>query len=115
MELHFRCNKRADAVHEMFYKLLAPYQLNINEDTSLLIALQMIAVYNQPTKEKEDDTERMNKQLGEADKKITRMEERYINEEIDSDLFLRYKEKYVAEKREIEMNLAKADNRVSNL
>jgi site-specific DNA recombinase len=75
----------------------------------------MIATYNQLTKEKQQNSERLNKQMDECEKKILRLEERYINEEIDRDLFLRYKEKFVAERRELEQNLQKLDNKLSNL
>lgn len=110
-----QCNKRADSVHEKFTEHLIRYQLNINEDTARLIGLQMIATYNQLTKEKQDNKERIAKQLTEAEKKIQRLEERYINEEIDRDLFLRYKEKFITERREIEAKLVQSDSRVSNL
>lgn len=110
-----RCNKRADSIHEKFFELMLPYQLNINEDTQHLIALQMIATYNQLTKEKQEDTERLVKQFAEAEKKIQRLEERYINEEIDRELFLRYKEKFIAERLEIETKLLQSNDRVSNL
>ncbi len=109
------CNKRADTIHDMFYELLAPNQLNVNDDTAKLIATQMIATYNQLTKEKQDDKDRLIKQLAEAEKKIQRLEERFINEEIERELFIRYKEKYVAEKLEIEASVAKTGDRVSNL
>lgn len=110
-----QCNKRADSIHEKFTEHLIRHQLNINDDTARLIGLQMIATYNQLTKEKQEDKERINKQLAEAEKKIQRLEERYINEEIDRDLFLRYKEKFITERREIETQLLQSDSRVSNL
>ncbi len=94
---------------------MLPYHLNINEDIQRLIALQMIATYNQLTKEKQEDKERLNKQLIETEKKVQRLEERYINEEIDRELFLRYKEKFIAERREIETKLLQSNDRVSNL
>ncbi len=109
------CNRRVDEVHKKFFSFLEQQQLNINEDMAKLITLQMIATYNQLTKEKQQDTERLNNQMDECEKKIQRLEERYINEEIDRDLFLRYKEKFVTERREIEVNLQKTDNKVSNL
>lgn len=43
----------------------------------------MIATYNQLTEEKQEDKERISKQLTKAEKKIQRLEGRYINEEID--------------------------------
>ncbi|WP_028788408.1 zinc ribbon domain-containing protein [Terrimonas ferruginea] len=80
------CNRRADEVHKKFFVLLGQQQLNVNEDVAKLISAQMIATYNQLTKEKQRDSERLNKQLQECEKKIERLEERYINEEIDRDL-----------------------------
>ncbi|KEO75453.1 hypothetical protein [Anditalea andensis] len=48
-------------------------------------------------------------------KKIMRLEERYINEEIDSELYYRYVKKFKQEKDETDKLLAKSSKRGSNL
>ena len=47
--------------------------------------------------------------------KINRLEERFIEEEINADLYKKFSEKYVLEKREVEEHLLKASKQVSNL
>lgn len=47
--------------------------------------------------------------------KICRLEERYIEEEINGDLYNKFLGKYVAEKGEIEQNILKTSKQVSNL
>jgi hypothetical protein len=53
--------------------------------------------------------------LADVDRKIERLEERFIMEEIDRDMFKKYKEKFQTEKQEISKNLAKSGKQVSNL
>ena len=89
------------AINSSFIDLLLPYQLNIIEDTSRLIVLQMIRNYNQLTKEKEEDREAMSKPLAEVDKKIDRLEERFTAEEIDREMFTRYNEKESGNKTDL--------------
>jgi hypothetical protein len=54
-------------------------------------------------------------QYTEINKKIERLEERFIEEEINPDLYSKYAEKYRIERKEIEANLLKASKQVSNL
>lgn len=110
-----KCNRRADDIHQMFTALLESLQLNINDDSAKLIALQMIATYNKMNQDKLADRERLTKQLAEAEKKLQRLEERFIGEEIERDLFLRYREKYTQEKQQLQTGLAKTRDKVSNL
>lgn len=46
---------------------------------------------------------------------MDRLEERFIMEEIDKEMFIKYKEKFTAERVQIEQEMAKSTNRVSNL
>jgi site-specific DNA recombinase len=109
------CNKRADSIQEQFLGLLDTYQLNCNADTARLIALQMIATYNQLTTEQQADTEQLKNQLLEADKKLSRLKERFVLEEIDREMYEEYKPKFIAERNQITELLAKAGTGVSNL
>lgn len=110
-----KCNKRADVLHEAFRNALHSYTLAVNEDMQYLIKLQMTATYNHLTTDKQEQQGDLAKGLVEINKKIERLEERYILEEIDREMFTRYKEKFAAERTEIERNLTATGRGVSNL
>ena len=57
----------------------------------------------------------MKAQVLELDKKLSRLEERFIEEEITKEMFLKYTEKARAEKLEIEREIEKSKNKCSNL
>lgn len=110
-----KCNKRADELNEAVKSMLEKYTVDINEDYRQLIRTQTIITYNQLNKDKEDLKGAFEKQLAEVEKKIERLEERYVLEEIDSTMFQKFKAKFHAERVEITKNLAKTGNQVSNL
>ena len=110
-----KCNKRADGLHKEFIALMGGYELNVSEEVKHLLVEQMIFTYQEHTKQKEEDRERLIIQVSELTKKLNRLEERYVNEEIDRDMFYRYKEKFIAERKELEQSLVNTGNKVSNL
>ena len=75
----------------------------------------MIATYNQLNKGKEETCVTLRNQIKEIDKKLERLEERLIMEEIDRAMFDKYFDKFVQEKKEIEKQLAESGTQVSNL
>ena len=109
------CNKRADELHKVVFKLLEKYTVEISEDFKTLLVAQITATYNQLNKDKEEQKATLEKQLLELDKKLERLEERFINEEIDQQMFLKFKAKFNAEKVELSKHLAKSGKQVSNL
>jgi site-specific DNA recombinase len=109
------CNKRADKLHEDFLNILGAYQLSISEEIKQLLKQQMLTTYRQLTKEKEENKLKLTHQINELVKKICRLEERYVSEEIDRDVFIRFKEKFIAERKELELCLEKFSIKVSNL
>ncbi len=113
-----KCNKRAegpDGLHKKFLEKLASLSLNVNDDVKRLIIAQMVRAYKQLTGDREETKVQLNGQIDDLTKKIDRLEERYIAEEIDRDMFLRYKEKFVSERTELQKALAKTNHTVSNL
>lgn len=74
-----------------------------------------MATFNQLTKGHEDECQVLQKQYAEIIQKIERLDERYIEEEINGELYMKFSKKYKAEKREFEGNLLKASQKVSNL
>jgi site-specific DNA recombinase len=108
-------NKRADCLHEAIQGWLEKYTVDINEDYRKLIKAQIRATYNQLNKDKEELKVNLEKQLAEIDKKIERLDERYILEEIDKAMFEKFKSKFIAERTEICKSIAKNVKKVSNL
>ena len=84
-----KCNKRADDVHQRVRELIDCFTLNVNADTEAIILRTLRAMYNEKNKENDALRIDLENQLSEIDRKITRLEERYIMEEIDRDLFSR--------------------------
>jgi site-specific DNA recombinase len=119
---YYKCNKpgcksniRAERIHDAVMATLQKYTININEDFRKLIKAQVIATYNRLNKDKEQITINLENQLAELDKKIERLEERFIEEEIDKSIFDKYKTKFNLERTELLKNLSKNDVKVSNL
>ena len=110
-----KCNKRAESLHSVFEDLLSRYCLELDDDMRYLIKQQMVATYNQLSKQKKEDATQIEKHLKEMDKKLERLEVRYMDEEFTKDMFEKYKLKYITEKQEIEKQMGKIGIRVSNL
>ena len=109
------CNKRADDLHERFKAVLEELTLKVNEDTAHLLVRKMVVRYNEANKDNAATKNELDRQLVDAEKKIVRLEERYIMEEIDREIFIRFKEKFVAERDELTKNLGNTSTGVSNL
>jgi site-specific DNA recombinase len=75
----------------------------------------MIADYNRMNEEKSSDREGLKRQVSEIKNKQERLEERFINEEINQELFNRYSEKYKMERLDLEREMLQSGNEVSNL
>ncbi len=110
-----KCNKRADSLHGALKGIMEKYTLDINDDYRKVIKAQMIATYNQSNQDKEELRGNLEKQLLEVENKIERLEERYILEEIDRQMFEKFKGKFIGERTEICRSLEKNTRKVSNL
>ena len=109
------CNKRADELHERFQAFLNTLTVNANESMLTLMREELIAQYHDSDKESYELQAGFTAQLNEVKKKIARLEERFINEDIDKELYLRYKEKFAEERDDITRQSALSENKVSNL
>ncbi|MDB5206136.1 MAG: recombinase family protein [Flavisolibacter sp.] len=67
-----------------------------------------IEAFRKLNEQKESDCGNMQKQLAEIDKKLNRLEESFIEEEITKEICLKYTEKAKEERREIERQIARA-------
>ncbi len=95
--------------------MLGNFTVSLNADMKYLIARQMKATYLQLTKENQTAVQQLEQQLKEADKKLLRLEERFIEEEIDKAMYAKYSERYKAERTEILTLMQKNETGVSNL
>ncbi len=107
-------NKRADDLHKNFSSALERFNIN-DEEMKDGIAREMIAEYEERITVKEDEAVKCENQLAEIDKKLERLEERFILEEISAEMFRKYKDRFNAEKAEIEKLLMKSGRKMSNL
>ncbi|GAA4746388.1 recombinase family protein [Flavisolibacter ginsenosidimutans] len=108
-------NKRADDLHPQFTKLLEDYTIPLSEGLTHFIKKYTIEAFKKLNEQKEVDTVTMEKQVEELGRKLNRLEERFIEEELTKEMYLKYSEKAKEERREIERQLAKSKNGCSNL
>lgn len=119
---YYKCNTLAcrnnisgKKVDGIFQRVLNNLNLAPLEGIRNLLRTQMAGDYNTATKEKSNDHEALKRQIVELEKKIDRLEERMVSEEIPFDIYQKHAEKFKAEKTELERDLLKTDKGVSNL
>lgn len=120
--LYYKCgvkgcknNKNAQSLYDVFIGILKPFSADFEPEFRGLFSQQVSATYNKLNDGREDESLSQHKQIEELQSKINRLEERFINEEISSELFQKYTEKYRVEKLELEKNLHNVPKGVSNL
>ncbi len=106
-------NKSAKEIHETFNTILARFKA-VDKYKDLMKA-QMKRTYIRLNKDNLENGLRMNQQLFEINGKLERLEERFIMEEINHEMFVKYQGKFKEEKKEIEKILQKSSQQVSNL
>ncbi len=95
-----KCNRNANEVNEKFIGLVNGYHVNVKYDS--LIRHQLKNTFTLMNKSVEANLKATKAKTDEMNRKIERLEERYILEEISSELYGKYKQKFEAEKDEIE-------------
>ncbi|MGJ1413105.1 recombinase family protein [Sphingobacterium multivorum] len=108
-------NKSANALNTLFERILHTFKVDKAKGMIEVVYKQAIAKFNEQTAGDQDDYRNLQDQHTEILKKINRLEERYVEEEIGGDLYRKYRKKYDGEKAEIEENLMKLSRQVSNL
>lgn len=107
-------NMRADAVHVEFKKKLKEYQISVNDGMDLIIKNYMEHTYRQLHKDTDTEKELLEKQIKDINKKMERLEERFINEEIEKEMFKKYTDLFKIEKREIQKKIELLPKKSSN-
>ncbi|MCD6011787.1 MAG: resolvase domain protein [Flavipsychrobacter sp.] len=110
-----KCNMRADTLHNGFMGMISGYSLELDEDMQNLIREQITAEYNKLNDRNEDNIKNIEKQLSESDRKLERLEERYVLEEITREMYDKFHAKFVEERGKIENERSKFGKGVSNL
>ena len=99
----------------MFPKLEFISNVSIPPQSFPNLILLSIATYNKLNKDKQETAVNLRTQIQDIDKKLNRLEERLIEEEINRQMYDKYASIYLAEKKAIEKHLASCGNEVSNL
>ena len=108
------CNKRAEKLHEKFIEKLDDYVVNIDEVRVPILKKAMMDIYQKNNANNEDAKLVFKSQLKEVNKKLERIEERFVNEEMSQEIFEKFHKKLKDERDEIQANLNKPENGASN-
>lgn len=108
-------NKNANVLNRRFENILAQLSLIGTEREKEFIRNQMIAVCNQTQNEQANTKEALQVQLAEVNRKLVRLEERFMEEDITKDLYVKYTEKLVQERAQLEQSLGELEHTGSNL
>jgi len=108
-------NKSAREIHGLFESVLKYFSLFGNDAIKGFVTKQLVANYNRAHKEKDQSKEAIKRQITEIEKRLERMEERIINEELTLELFSKHSLKLKQERLDLEKSLIMNQKRVSNL
>ncbi len=108
------CNKRSEKLHEQFKSKLDDYIVNIDEEKLPILKNAMLEIFEKNNASTIDSKTTFQSQLKEINKKLERLEERFVNEEMSQDIFEKSHKKLKLEKHEIEAHLTKPEMNASN-
>ena len=108
-------NKSAREIHGLFESVLKYFSLFGNEAIKGFVTKQLVANYNRAHKEKDQSKEAIKRQITEIEKRLERMEERLVNEELTLEIYSKHSLKLKQERLDLEKSLIKNQKRVSNL
>ncbi len=108
-----KCNRNANEVNEKFMGLAGRYDVNVKYAD--LIQHQLKNTFTLMNKSIEENQKATKSKIEDLSRKIQRIEERYILEEISGELYNKYKQKFEAEKDEIEGQIKKNKIEMSKL
>ncbi len=98
-----KCNRNADVLNHQFLERLNAFQ--VNEKCYKLIDLYLKHTFKQMNSSLAENQAAERARIAELSKKVERLEERYILEEIAGDLYQKYKQKFELERDEIEARM----------
>ncbi len=119
---YYKCNTKgcysnlnAGRLHEDFVYLMKDLSLDVNSSVRSLIADDMKAVYHEKNSDKKEQTAILNRNLSELAAKVLKLNERFIEGDIDRGAYQQLKEKFEGDRKQIELQLAKSGTYLSNL
>ena len=101
-------NRNANKVNGKFSEMLSSY--TINPDYLPLIKEQLYLTFQEHNASLQENEEAINRKIREVKEKLERLEERFILEELNGELYNKYKSKFEKEMEEIEVQ--KANNKI---
>lgn len=105
-------NKSAEKLHDTFSEILKAF--TIDSKYAPLIKEQMYKTISGLTKETSDNIKHLKANLQEIEGKLSRLEERYVLEEITQELYVKYGEKFKQDKYKVLVELQKLEADSSN-
>jgi site-specific DNA recombinase len=117
---YYKCGTNGCCVNENAKRLNGQFQEMLNEFTFEekylpVFRYQLEATFQKFNEDKSGAIETLEKELSDLNKKIERLEERFINEEINRELYEKYITKFKEEKKEIDTKLNDLEFKSSNL
>ena len=106
-------NKSAKQLHALFADFLGSFQIAKNE--VMLVKRGVEHIYRLIFEEQFENLKDQRMQIGELQKKLEKIEEKYVIGELNHDLHIKYSGKYKEEIAEIELELGKITRESSNL
>ena len=94
-----KCNRNAHELNKQFEDMLDKYK--IKEDHVPKLKQQLLLTFEQHNASLKETEAGIIRQLTDIDKKLERLEERFIVEELTSELYHKYKAKFEAEKQDL--------------
>jgi site-specific DNA recombinase len=108
-----KCNRNANDVNQQFEELLAEHK--IDTAYSSLIKEQLKLTFQEYNASLDENKELTKRQLTDLSKKIDRIEERFILEEITGELYYKYKAKFEKEMEDITKEIKQNSIEMSKL
>jgi DNA invertase Pin-like site-specific DNA recombinase len=107
------CNKSAKELHKQFSEILS--ELSIQEEYTEPLKEQLRLIYSEVNEAKDKANDDYHKQIRELEKKVERLEERFINEEVKPELYEKFAAKFKQEREQIEQSIKGCPVTGSNL
>jgi site-specific DNA recombinase len=108
-----KCNRNAERMNERFETFLGNFQIQERYIEPIMDEFMNLAVTSQEGNKENESVYK--KQLNEVNQKIEKLQERFILEEIDKEVYDKFKAKYAEEKERITNEIEGLEINLSNL
>jgi hypothetical protein len=108
-----KCNRNADDVNIKFLRLLSDF--TVNKEYTELIKYEVTTTFKQMNSSIEENQFATKVKITDLNKRIERIEERYVLEEITGELYAKFKAKFEKERDDLEGEIHKTAIEMSKL